>query len=862
MKLPRRKFLKTTALSGVFAGFGMNELFADINTDTELYKSAKIDITLPEERMYYEPLEEVHVNIEADTGARGIKISDGRGNIYHSFSYKPSFSFQAGGALGFQVVSLHDKKGKVIDWAVFPVNCQTQVKDDKEEFSDFMDILYKTLTSSYAGLGKTVRYNNKFYTYYSSWLQDHVFVAEAMKYFMKDIKTGIDLYADGQRKDGLIWDNYKHPYPEIQSYWEYRFDYGGFTYRPEDPRSSAIFVRIPVENIGEHTFIEGLYYAWKATGDTEWMTTRLNNALKAVEFATSSPWYWSEEKQLLKRPFTIDRWDFQSDFDAKISETGSDFMGVNPGKTHYGIMFGDNTCMANACGLLSEMLQSAGRDEEAERMKNLGRSLWQRLNNLSWKGNFYRHWYPLNPERDVDFGVDTAEQVTLSNAMALIRGLDHDKCVKIIQTYQRIREEMPKSSPGEWYMCYPPFEKGWHVNKWEYMNGGVSPILAGDLALGAFEHGYESYGVDILQRLHQLAIKSGYEIKGGYKGKMPEEPQRNFTPLDLEEHANIDFVSDGNAESPGWVGGPEADFRNLPTGEQKLEGVTFKIIDPEKNNRRGCIAVSQGKENNGTVNVQAGQKARSFYILHTLDGHGVAGTLFVRYDDGTYYARYINERREIGHFWYPVMSESRKGIPNTRIAWRGPAKEVKDVGIYAFGMDNPHPEKTIKSFEFVNPQASNWVIFAVTLSDGPHYFEPSIVSTIPNHWGAAHVMKAMIEGLAGIKNTGLAFDKATLSPRWELAGVNTARATAKYESSGGYLSYSYQKINEYTYEIEFTGNSMETELQFLVPDGKKMNTLQVNNESFAFKISNIENSNYATALIPDVGIKKVVIGLV
>jgi len=862
MKIKRREFLKKSATAGVFAGLAINELFAYPGEDLDLYKSSKIEIMKPGQRNYYEPLEEVYVNSEFLSKASTIKITDGQGNNYLSLAYKPSFSFKAGGALGYQIVSVHNKHGELLDWATFPVDCQTQIKDDREEFSELMDILYKTLASSNYNWGTSVRYNNKYYNYYSSWLQDHVFVAEGMKYFKKDLKTGIDLYADGQRSDGLIWDNYKFPYPDLQSYWEYRFDYGGFTYRPEDPMSSAIFVRIPVENIGEHTFIEGLYYAWKATGDTEWMKTRLDNALKAVEFATSSPYYWSEEKKLLKRPFTIDRWDYQSDFDTEISGLGSDFMGVNLDKTRYGIMFGDNICMANACDLLSEMLASVGRNEEAERMANLSESLWQRINELSWKGEFYRHWYPLNPERKVDFGVDTSEQVTLSNAMALIRGLDHDRCVKIIRTYQRIREEMPESSPGEWYMCYPPFEKGWHVNKWEYMNGGVSSILAGDLALGAFEHGYESYGVDILRRLQKVAKKSDYELKGCYKGKMPEEPNRNFTILDLKEYANTDLTSEGREDSPGWVGGEEADFRNLPTGKQTLAGIPFHIIEPSQNNRRSCVAVNKDKDNHGKVTLPFGHKANSLYLLHTMDSSGVAGTLYIRYADGSYHARHINQGNDIGHFWYPEISESRKGIPSTKVAWKGPAKVVKDVGIYAFGMDNPHPEKKISKLEFLNPQSSNWVIFGVTISDGPHYFKPTIVSTIPNHWGSAHVMKSVIEGLAGIKNTGVAFDKAVLAPRWKSAGVKKVSATAKYVPSGGYLSYIYNKKSLDHYELEFTSNSRDTELQFLLPQNKKINTLRINGETKTYSLRKIEESFYAIVRINEVGVKKLEIGLV
>ncbi len=724
-------------------------LAADRFDPQDLYQSSSLTISRPRGWNYWKPLEEVTVSVTMPGEALYIQVWDGAGNNYYRSDARQEVRFPAGGALGYHKVTLHDPKGHVREWAVFPVDCQTEIADETGEFSRLMEILYETLTSGGSGFGRTVRYNEKYYRYYSSWFQDHVFVAEGMKYFTDDLKTGVDLYADGQREDGLIWDNYKHPYPKLQSYWEYRFGYGGFTYRPEDPRSSAIFVRIPVENIGEHTFLEGLYHAWKATGDDEWMKSKLDHALKAVAFATSSPWYWSEEFKLLKRPFSIDRWDFQSDFDAAI--TGKDFMGADLDRTRYGVMFGDNICLANGCTWLAEMLEYAGRTEDAENMTTLSRDLWKRINDLSWNGAFYEHWVPVENKKELDFGVNTREQVTLSNAMALPRGVDHDRAVQIIRTYQRIKAEMPDSSPGEWYMCYPPFEKGWHVNKWEYMNGGVSPILAGDLALGAFEHGFEQYGVDVLRRLDALARRSGNHLHGCYKGMIPEAGRRNFTPVDLKKMANAGFVSDQQQGSLA-LGSEVADLRNIPTGVQEFEGVPFEVIDPDENNRKACLIISRGTEK-----VSIGQKARSLYLLHTMDGSSLAGILYIRYADGSSFSRYIRDQTEIAHFWYPDIPVSRKGIPQLVVAWRGPAEAVKEVGVYAFGMDNPHPEKQIDTLEFHNPSSSKWALLGITLSDAPHYFRPTIVSTIPDHWASAHVIKALIEGLAGIEKyrTGL-----------------------------------------------------------------------------------------------------------
>lgn len=845
MKLHRREFLKKSALAGTMAGLGVSQLFAEsAMEETELYNAKSIKIPPPQNRKYYLPLEEVFFEVTDLPSRYTMKIRDGQGGIYQTLHSGEKPQFRVGGTLGYQTIAIYNHKNQLQDWVVFPVDCQTNLTEDTERFSELFNMLYDTLTRSGYGNGKTVRYNNRYYTYYSSWFQDHVFAAEGLKYFRPEVKTGIDLYADGQRKDGLIWDNYKHPYPDIQSFWEQRFDYGGFVYRPEDPRSTAIFVRVPVENMGEHTFIEGLYYAWKATGDTPWMQTKLDNALKAVEFATSSPYYWSEDLQLLKRPYTIDRWDFQSDYDVQITGSGSDYMAVNIDKTHFGIMFGDNTCMANACHLLSEMLETAGRTSEAQQMREKGDGIWKRLHDLSWRGTHYLHWYPLNKNRDFDFGVDQKEQVTLSNAMALIRGLDHDKSTAIIQTYQRIKDEMPSSSPGEWYMCYPPFERGWTAAMWEYMNGGVSPILAGDLALGAFENGFEDYGVDILERLRLLGLRSGFFLEGCYKGALPEEPQRNFTTISLKPFANTDLKAGESNAITDWPGGAIADFRNLPVGKNKFRGIEFEVIDPSTNQRKSCLVVNNARENQGMVEVPLNQQTQSIYLLHVSDAPTMAGVFIIEYEDGTRYNKIIRKGQEIGHFWYPTLPIDKKGIPSTQIAWKGPSVKVKEVGNYVFGMNNPHPDKPIKSLHFHNPEKTNWAIFGISLSDAEHFLEPSIFSTIPAHWGAAHVFKAMTEGMTGIKNTGLAFDKVLLSPKWELAGVKEASATAKYECSGGYLSYRYRKSAPNEFYISFTGNANETTVEFLLPKQKEVTALTVNEKPMNHSMKKVRESNY------------------
>ena len=75
------------------------------------------------------------------------------------------------------------------------------------------------------------------------------------------------------------------------------------------------------------------------------------------------------------------------------------------------------------------------------------------------------------------------------------------------------------------------------------MNGGVTSIVAGELAHGAFEHGFEAYGADILTRLLDLSEKTGGFLHCTYRGAMEPAPKRTFQPVSLKDIANTSAMT-------------------------------------------------------------------------------------------------------------------------------------------------------------------------------------------------------------------------------------------------------------------------------------------------------------------------------
>lgn len=837
----RREFLKKSLIAGSLTAFSGKAVFAEINS-TESIKpvNGKILKINPQIDFTFKPLDEITIK-GADSDF--VVVHDGAGNEYFRAPAKEGISFKIAGALGFHDVCLEDKKGRLLDMAVFPVNCKTEIKDKGKEFGKYLDMLHFSVRDGY-GSGDFFRIQGKLHFTYAGWYQDHVHVLKAMKYFYPDVKTGIDMWALGQREDGMLADNC---YQNLESYksWLNRFGEQFVWKMGPDTENSTYNIRIPVENMSEFTFLDAVYYSWKASGDDKWMEDKVEHCLKAIKYATSDPYRWSKKYQLLKRGYTIDIWDFQPAQDVEVWE--GDIMMAKPGVTKYSIMYGDNVGFYVGCEYVGEMLEYLGRNDEAGEVREIGRGIKERLDQLSWNGEFYTHHVPEDPSYERDFGdTPTDRQVTISSSYAINRRIGHDKSVALIKTYQRIKDEMPGSSPGEWYLCYPPYEKGWHLSKWEYMNGGVSSIVAGELAHGAFWHGFESYGVDILRRTYKMAKQlSGNFMKCIYRGAMPEMPERNFVPVSFKNIANAD--TDGKKGAPGvpaFTGEGGNDMHNFPVGRQIFHDIPFEFVDPAVNGRRACLILSGDKEYTSYSELIVGKTAASIYVVHAQSDGVYMGDIVIKYSDETAHTEHIVRGVNIAGWWYP-RETGRSG--NYKLAWEGENEKSISIGTYLWGFNNPHPGKFIRSIEFHGVEGSQkWIIMGLTLSDYPVFFMPSPVSYgAPDNWGAAAVIYALLEGLAGIKDSGVAFNKTLLAPRWEVAGVDEVNTTVKYESSGGYLSYKYWKENN-TYLIEFTGTADETAVELLIPKGKQVKSLKINGEEkSALQTKKIEESNYA-----------------
>jgi hypothetical protein len=317
------------------------------------------------------------------------------------------------------------------------------------------------------------------------WLRDHVYQTQGFAYRETDVTSLLDAFRDAQRPDGSL--------PDVI----------------DDPRYQVIAFRKEVEADVEFLYLQGVFEAWLITGDDRWLAAHLPALRRAAAYVTSDPLRWDAVHGLVRRPYTIDMWDF-SYGPTMISPDGK------PAPRHwiddqtiFGIFHGDNTGLAHALRCLARIEAQVGDPSAAQRCVQQADEILARLNALAWNGRFFTHFIADDPAR-LPQDVDTAAQLSLSNTYALNRDvLERRQALAIIETYYARRDF--SRAFAEWYSIDPPFPAGSFgmaggkgEQPGEYVNGGILPLVGGELAHGAFNYGLVGYGFDILLRYAEL----------------------------------------------------------------------------------------------------------------------------------------------------------------------------------------------------------------------------------------------------------------------------------------------------------------------------------------------------------------------
>ena len=322
----------------------------------------------------------------------------------------------------------------------------------------------------------------------SFWIRDYSDMLRGVKYFEEDLQSLIEHFAETQATNGRIFD-YVTVYPEKL---------------PCEKENWTKYVRVPVEADVEYRFVKACFLAWQACGDDKWLLKLLPALDKALHYVLSHPWRWDKDRRLVKRAYTIDTWDF--------AYTGGahDWLQFQIDEdTFWGIMHGDNSGYYQAIRILACVYAYFNNRSRAEYWEKLAVDLKTQMNKTCWNGRFYTHFVKITPVEIS--GVDEQEQLSLSNPMDINRGVtSHEQAATIIQEYLKRKERSPAFA--EWFSIEPPFPDGIFGDEklkgGAYINGGIMPLVGGELAKAALDHGYETYGVDILKRYFRMIAET------------------------------------------------------------------------------------------------------------------------------------------------------------------------------------------------------------------------------------------------------------------------------------------------------------------------------------------------------------------
>ena len=342
------------------------------------------------------------------------------------------------------------------------------------------------------------------------WIRDHSEILRGGKYVESDVRSAVSAFGDTQAANGRIFD-YVTTFPEKT---------------PCERENWEKWVRVPVEADVEYRFVKAAFLAWQASGSEDWLDGRMPMLERALSYCTTHPWRWDDGHRLIKRPYTIDTWDF--DYTAGAAPW-LNFQVTD--RTFWGIMHGDNSGFYEASGMLGTMCRALGRSEDADRWSSTAEELRERANRLLFNGRFYTHFHKITPVT-VD-GVDESEQLSLSNPMAINRGLaTHEMAVAILREYRRRAETT--DAFAEWFSIDPPFPDGIFGDEklkgGAYVNGGILPLVGGELARAAFEHGFERYAVDTLRQYAEMIAESGETYLWYFPDGTPSTDEASTSP--------------------------------------------------------------------------------------------------------------------------------------------------------------------------------------------------------------------------------------------------------------------------------------------------------------------------------------------
>ena len=113
----------------------------------------------------------------------------------------------------------------------------------------------------------------------------------------------------------------------------------------------------------------------------------------------------------------------------------------------------------------------------------------------------------------------------------------------------------------------------------------------------------------------------------------------------------------------------------------------------------------------------------------------------------------------------------------------------------------------------------------------------------PSAWGAASVLSAFDEALAGVRDAGVRYDAIRFSPRWPVTGLDEVRYFTGYEAANAVIDVRYvRRANGLRYLMRSPAKNVTAHI--LLPSGTAAREVWLNGAPRAFETTAVGDSRY------------------
>lgn len=252
---------------------------------------------------------------------------------------------------------------------------------------------------------------------------------------------------------------------------------------------------------------------------------------------------------------------------------------------------------------------------------------------------------------------------------------------------------------------------------------GLLPLLLqpGDVVIlvGGSHAALEQRFGKMPEELYDRAVKDGEAVlekekaeRAGDSVVFQVDPNR-IRPVDLRAHVNRAFVDTVAGDGKGgWTDQGENSLRGTQWGIQNCAGVPMEFIRVDQNDYKTCIVLGSQKHPDAPLavkGIRVGLKVKNLYFLHaTAWSGGHSFSYVIHYADGSVAELPIRDGIEV-YDWY--RAKTRRSGMTAHTGWLN----SEGRGLYIWRWENPHPEKTIRSFDVVS-QNRNSIPIVVAVS--------------------------------------------------------------------------------------------------------------------------------------------------